>query len=83
MNESNSIETIGRGNLTYQTKFRLNKISKIENYFNQEIKERKLTSKNLSKYVAAFDYIDKILIVFLQQVVEYLLSLLQLLLELV
>ena len=82
MNESNSIETIGRGNLTYQTKFRLNKISKIENYFNQEIKERKLTSKNLSKYVAAFDYIDKILIVFLQQVVEYLLSLLQLLLEL-
>ena len=82
MNESNSIETIGRGNLTYQTKFRLNKISKIENYFNQEIKERKLTSKNLSKYVAAFDYTDKILIVFLQQVVEYLLSLLQLLLEL-
>ena len=82
MNESNSIETIGRGNLTYQTKFRLNKISKTENYFNQEIKERKLTSKNLSKYVAAFDYIDKILIVFLQQVVEYLLSLLQLLLEL-
>ena len=82
MNESNSIETIGRGNLTYQTKFRLNKISKTENYFNQEIKERKLTSKNLSKHVAAFDYIDKILIVFLQQVVEYLLSLLQLLLEL-
>ena len=82
MNESNSIETIGRGNLTYQTKFRLNKISKTENYFNQEIKERKLTSKNLSKYVAAFDYTDKILIVFLQQVVEYLLSLLQLLLEL-
>ena len=82
MNESNSIETIGRGNLTYQTKFRLNKISKIENYFNQEIKERKLTSKNLSKYVATFDYIDKILIVFLQQVVEYLLFLLQLLLEL-
>ena len=76
------LKQIGRGNLTYQTKFRLNKISKIENYFNQEIKERKLTSKNLSKYVAAFDYIDKILIVFLQQVVEYLLSLLQLLLEL-
>ena len=63
MNESNSIETIGRGNLIYQTKFRLNEISKIENYFKQEIKERKLMSKNLSKYVATFDYIDKILIV--------------------
>ena len=58
MNESNSIEAIGRGNLIYQTKFRLNEISKIENYFKQEIKERKLMSKNLSKYVATFDYID-------------------------
>ena len=35
----------------------------MENYFNQEIKERKLDSKKLSKYVPAFDYIDKILIV--------------------
>ena len=47
-------------NLTDQTKFRLNEISKIENYFNQEVKEKKLNSKKLSKYVAAFDYIDKI-----------------------
>ena len=46
MNESSSIETIDRTNLTNQTKFRLNVISKIENYFNQEIKERKLTVKN-------------------------------------
>ena len=50
-------------NLTDQTKLRLNKISKIEIYFNQEIKDRKLSSKKLSKYVASFDYIDKILIV--------------------
>ena len=59
MNECNSIETIDRTNLTDQTKFRLNEISKIENYFNQEIKERKLkkNSKKLSKYVAAFNYI--------------------------
>ena len=63
MHESNSIKTIDRTNLTKQTKFRSNEISKIENYFNQEIKERKLNSKKLSKYVAAFDYIDKILIV--------------------
>ena len=35
----------------------------IENYFNQEINHRKLCSKKLSKYVAAFDYIDKVLMV--------------------
>ena len=49
--------------LTDQTKFRLNEISKIENYFNSEINQRKLGSKKLSNYVAAFDYIDKVLIV--------------------
>ena len=42
---------------------RLNEISKIEDYFNQEINQRKSCSKKLSKYVATFDYIDKILIV--------------------
>ena len=63
MNESNSIETIDRTNLTEQTKIRLDKITKIENYFYQEINQRKSCSKKLSKYVAAFDYIDKILIV--------------------
>ena len=54
---------IDKTNLTDQKKFRLNEISKIENYFNQEISQRKLSSKKISKYVAAFDYIDKILIV--------------------
>ena len=54
---------IDKTNLTDQKKFRLNEISKIENYFNQEISQRKLCSKKVSKYVAAFDYIDKILIV--------------------
>ena len=62
MNENNSIETIDRTNLTEQTKFRLDEISKIENYFHEEINQRKSCSKKLSKYVAAFDYIDKILI---------------------
>ena len=46
---------IDRTNLTDQTKFRLNKISKIENYFNSEINQRKLFNKKLSKYVTAFD----------------------------
>ena len=63
MKESNSTETIDRITLTNQSKFRLNEISKIENCFNQEIKKRKLNSKKLSKNVAAFDYIDKMLIV--------------------
>ena len=56
----NKIDTT---NLTGQTKYRLNEITKIEDYFNQEITQRKLCSKKLSKYVAAFDYIEKILIV--------------------
>ena len=50
-------------NLSEQTKFRLSKIIGIEDYFHQEINQRKSCSKKLSKYVAAFDYIDRILIV--------------------
>ena len=68
MNESNSIknnslETIDKTVLSEQTKFRLSEIIGIENYFYQEINQRKSCSKKLSKYVTAFDYIDKILIV--------------------
>ena len=63
MNKSNSIEAIDKTNLTNQTKFWLDEISKIENYFIEEINQRKSCSKKLSKYVAVFDYIDKILIV--------------------
>ena len=63
MNESNSIEVIDRTNLTEETKFRLDKIGKIENYFHEEINQRKLCSKKLNKYVTVFDYIDKVLIV--------------------
>ena len=50
--------------MSEQTKFRLNEISKIEDYFHQEINQRKSCSKKLSNYVTTFDYIDKILIVF-------------------
>ena len=42
MNKVSSIEIINRTDLTDQTKFRLNEIIKIESYFNQQIKERKL-----------------------------------------
>ena len=63
MNESNSIETIDKTDLTNKTKFQLDEISKIENYFIKEINQRKLCSKKLSKYVAVLDYIDQGLIV--------------------
>ena len=54
---------INQTNLSKQTKFQLSERSIIANYFHQEINQRKLCSKKLSKYVTAFDYIDKILIV--------------------
>ena len=57
------MDEINKINLSEQTKFRLDEISKIENYFIEEINQRKSCSKKLSKYVAAFYYIDKILIV--------------------
>ena len=62
MNESNSIETVDRTSLAEQTKITLDQITVVENYFYQEINQRKSCSKKLNKYVAAFDYIDKILI---------------------
>ena len=45
MNESNSIEAIDKVKLTNQTKFQLDEISKIENYFIKEINQRKFCSK--------------------------------------
>ena len=41
------------------TKFRLDEINKIKDYFNAEIKERKDIIKKISKYIVAFDYADK------------------------
>ena len=54
---------INEANLSEQTKFGLSEITGIENNFHQEINQRKLCIKKLSKYVTAFDYIDKILII--------------------
>ena len=48
--------------MSEQTKFRVSEIIGIENYFHQEINQRKSCSKKLSKRVTAFDYTDKILI---------------------
>ena len=66
MSKLNSIETHSNLNsvpLSDQPKFRLNEINKIKDYFNSEIQERKTMSKKLSKYISAFHYIDKTLIV--------------------
>ena len=50
-------------NLSEQTKSRLSEIIVIDDYFHQEINQRKSCSKKFSKYVTALDYIDKILMV--------------------
>ena len=49
--------------LSNQQRFRLKKINEIKNYFVAEIKERKIMSKRIGKYIASFDYFDKWLIV--------------------
>ena len=54
---------IDKTKLTDQIKLRLYEIKNIENYFTNEINERKSYSKTLSRYVTIFDYIDKILII--------------------
>ena len=61
MNESNSIKAIDKTNLSEQTKFRLSEIIGIENYFHQEINQRKSCSRNLNKLLLIT--LDKTLIV--------------------
>ena len=50
-------------NTSNEQRFRLNKVNEIKDYFIAEIKERELMSKDLSKYIASFEYFDKWLIV--------------------
>ena len=50
-------------NISNEQQFRLNKINEIKDYFIAEIRERELMSKNLSNYIASFEYLDKPLIV--------------------
>ena len=57
------MDEINKINLSEQTKFLLDEISKIENYFIEEINQRKSFSQKLNKYVTTFDYTDKIPIV--------------------
>ena len=48
--------------LTDISKYRLDEINKIRDYFNNEIKERKDIIKKLNKYIVSFDYLDEIFI---------------------
>ena len=61
---NNYIEAISKLNLSKQTKIHLGEITGIENYFYQEINERKSYIKKLNKYITIFEDIDKILIIF-------------------
>ena len=54
---------IDKTKLSEQTKLRLFEIKNIENYFINEINERKSYSKELNRYITIFDYIEKILII--------------------
>ena len=44
------------------TKYRLDEINNIKEYFNAEITERKDIIKKISKYIVSFDYADKLFI---------------------
>ena len=48
MNECNSIKAIDKTNLSEQTKLQLSGIIGVENYFHQEINQRKSCSRKLS-----------------------------------
>ena len=48
--------------LTNVSKYRLDEINEIRDYFNNEIKERKDIIKKLNKYIVSFDYLDKVFI---------------------
>ena len=57
------IKAISKINLSKQTKIRLGEVIGIENYFYQEINERKSYIKKLNKYITIFEHLDKILII--------------------
>ena len=60
---SNIYPGLNENSLSDQQRFRLNKINEIKDCFVAEIKERELTSRRLSKYIAFCDYFGKTLIV--------------------
>ena len=49
------MDEISKVNLSEQTKFPLDEISKTENYFIEEINQTKSYSQKVNKYITAFD----------------------------
>ena len=49
-------------NMSNEQQLRLKKIYEIKDFFLAEIRERELISKNLSKYIAFFEYFNKSII---------------------
>ena len=49
-------------NIPNDQQFRLNKTNEIKDYFIAEIRERERMSKNLGKYIASFEYLNKSII---------------------
>ena len=65
MNELSSIKTysdLGALSLNDQTKFTLNEINKIKDYFEFKIRETEAVIKKWVKYTAALDYTAKTLL---------------------
>ena len=63
MGECNSFKALNIYPNLNDRQFRLNKISKVRDYFIAEIMEKELMSKRLSKYIDSFDYFGKSFIV--------------------
>ena len=59
---SSNLEANEISELKNLTKYRLDEIDKIKDYFKAEIKERKDIIRKISKYIVAFDYADKVFI---------------------
>ena len=62
MSKANEISELKDLTEEHVTKYRLDKINKIKDYLNSEIKEKKDVIKKTSKYIVAFDYADKVFI---------------------
>ena len=62
MNNLELTDTAKPSSLERINNYRLNEINKTREYFNNEINERKDMIKKLNKYLASFDYLDKIFI---------------------
>ena len=61
------METINLGCKAFpedQSNYRLSEISKMKDYFNDEIQHQQSLTNKLSKYLTAFDYSNKILTIF-------------------